>query len=749
MQSAVRFERAKVAAMVARTQIFHVAVPTPLPRAFDYLPPIKGISPSVGTRVRIPFGRRMVVGLVLSSGTHTAIAAERLKHITEVIDEAPLVSSHWLAFLAWAADYYHHPIGEVIQAALPGVLRQGRAASLAGTRRWRITERGADVESALARAPVQKKLLSALRNSGAGLDAAALAGVTPRWASVIRVLVTKGWARVETGDYLPARTAVPSECAPTLNDAQVRALTAITDSLGRFHCFLLHGITGSGKTEVYLHAVAHSIAQGQQALVLVPEIGLTPQLVERFERRFHQPIVVLHSSLSDHERLGAWLAARAGRAAIVLGTRSAVFTPLKRPGLIIVDEEHDTSYKQQDGFRYSARDVAIMRASREQIPIVLGSATPSLESLHKAQGGGYTLLELPERTGSAQLPAVELLDMRRLASLSGLSHPLRMALAQGLARHEQSLLFLNRRGFAPVWMCHGCGWIAPCERCDARLVVHRKSKRLRCHHCGSDRSLPSACPVCRSAELQALGEGTEKIEQALHELYPTARIVRLDRDSTRRKGQLQANLRRIHAGQADILVGTQMISKGHDFPDVTLVGVVNADQGLYSVDFRASERLFQEILQVSGRAGRAAKPGRVLIQTYHPEHPIFSALKSHDYHAFARFALAERRETNYPPFSHAALMRAESPRPGAALAFVRAAHALARRHALTGSVQLGEPLPAPMERRAGRYRAQLLLQAEQRSALHRFLSNWLERLRQDKKARRVRWSVDVDPSDLY
>ncbi len=536
---------------------------------------------------------------------------------------------------------------------------------------------------------------------------------------------------------------------PPLSAAQQSAAAAITGSLGTYQSFLLHGITGSGKTEVYLDVIEKVVARGQQALVLVPEIGLTPQIVARVRARFGVPVAVLHSGLSDHERLSAWLAARDGQAGIVIGTRSAVFAPLRSPGVIIVDEEHDASYKQQDGFRYHARDVAVMRAHRCAIPVVLGSATPSLDTLQHVHSGKYQQLDLPDRAGSAVLPEIHLLDLRRLPLTDGLSPPLLEQLEQRLAAGEQSLLFINRRGYAPLYMCHDCGWLAPCPRCDARLTLHRRSQRLRCHHCGGEGVLPSTCPECGVANLHALGEGTERVESALARLFPHARIVRVDRDSTRRKGALEETLRRIDRGEADILVGTQMLSKGHDFPNVTLVGVLNADQRLYSVDFRASEQLVQQIIQVSGRAGRGVKPGVVWIQTFHPGDPVFSALRRHDYLGFARHALAERCAAHYPPFVHFALLRAESPKPQTALHFVQVAHRLGQDFRKDAEVELMDPLPAPMERRAGRYRAQLLVQAGQRGALHRFLSRWLTRLEETPAGKRVRWSLDVDPIDMH
>jgi primosomal protein N' (replication factor Y) len=734
--------------MTTASGVVEVALPCPLDQLFDYLPPTGATLPPVGARVRVPFGpRRALVGVVAGHLPTSQMPAQRLKRVAAVLDAEPLWSAELFGLLRWAADYYHHPLGEVIATALPTLLRQGRPARAEGVSVWHVTDAGRGAEPGeLARAPLRRRLLEALLAAPMGLSEDELVALSPNWRSAIRALRAKGWTQERARDCLePA--AVPPVPPPTLSTAQQDALDAILSAAGGYCCHVLHGVTGSGKTEVYLRAIEQVLARGQQALVLVPEIGLTPQLVSRFRGRFPVPIAVLHSGLTDQERLCAWLAAREGHAPIVLGTRSAVFAPCRRLGLIVVDEEHDGSYKQQEGFRYSARDLAVARAARERLPIVLGSATPVLETLKNARDGAYSLIELPDRAGAAALPAVRLLDMRRLKPADGLSAPLREALGQRLARAEQSLLFLNRRGFAPVWMCHDCGWVAACQRCDARLVLHEHSRQLRCHHCGAEQPLAVRCPSCDSDALHALGEGTERIESALQRLFPDARIERIDRDSTRRKGALEQKLARAERGEADILVGTQMLAKGHDFPNVTLVGVVNADQGLYSADFRAPERLMQQILQVAGRAGRADKPGEVLIQTWHPQHPLFAALQHHNFHEFADFALAERQAAALPPYSHLAVLRAESTKSGEALRFLQAARA-------AGSlgiqeVQLFDPVASPMERRAGRYRAQLLIQAMQRRPLHTFLRTWLPEVSALPLAKRVRWSLDVDPIDLF
>ncbi len=735
--------------MPAVDRICRVALPAPLHQLFDYLLPADAVAPAIGARVRVPFGaRRQAIGVVLEMAEKSTLPRARLKRINEVLDTTPILPEKLLALLRWAADYYHHPVGEVIAAALPTLLRQGRAPEAAHVTVWRATPAGlqALADGSLARAPARQRLLAALREAPEGVEADALGVISARWSEAIKKLQAGGYVSAHPRDCLRVSSAEP-KMAPPLNAAQRDAVAAIS-AAGGFQGFLLHGVTGSGKTEVYLGAIDAVLARGQQALVLVPEIGLTPQLVGRFARRFRAPLAVLHSGLTDTERLCAWTMAREEKAPIVIGTRSAVFAPLKNIGLIVVDEEHDGSYKQQEGFRYSARDVAVMRAAREKIPIVLGSATPALESLYNVRQGHYRQLELPERTGAAGFPVVQLVDLRRQKAHDGLSPRLVEAIRTRLEKGEQSLLFLNRRGFAPAWMCHDCGWVAPCQRCDARLTFHQRSEKLICHHCGAEQAIPETCPACAGTELRALGAGTERVEQALAKFFPAARTERIDRDSTRAKGMLEEKIRRAHAGEADILVGTQMLSKGHDFPNVTLVGVLDADQGLYGADFRAPERLFQQVLQVAGRAGRADKPGEVLIQTWHPEHPIFAALARHDFNGFADYALAERQEAGYPPYAHLALLRAESPNSGAALHFLRAAHAAATRLKGEG-VTIHEPVPAPMEKRAGRFRAQLLAQSVKRAALHGFLYRWPEQLAALPAARRVRWSLDVDPQDMY
>ncbi len=727
--------------------ILRVAVPSPLRRCFDYLPP-EGKHPSVGVRVKVPFGNRTVVGIVVEHGTRSNLPPERLKPVVEVLDAEPLLPPESLRLLEWAARYYHHPLGDAILGSMPPPLREGRRAALPPPVLLAVTESGASVSpDRLQRAPLQAALLTLLRREGP-LPAASIGKHIRNWRPALRRLQEKGW--VEQIEAPPERCPVPAQAKepPPLNPAQRNAVNTVLENANGFSVFLLDGVTGSGKTEVYIRIIEHFVNDGRQALVLVPEIGLTPQLVRRFRQRFSCPIVLMHSSLPGQERLRAWLSARSGEAAILIGTRSALFTPLKKPGIIIVDEEHDSAYKQQEGFRYSARDLAIVRARNADIPVILGSATPSLESLYNAERGHYRHLPLPERAGGASPPRFQMVDLRRQPLQEGLSPPLLTAIEEHLGEKGQILLFLNRRGYAPTLLCHECGWVARCRRCDAHLVFHRRERRMRCHHCGSDLPVQTCCPTCGSVDLLPLGMGTERIEQVLRERFPEAGVARLDRDATRRKGSLQAVLKDVQEGRIRILVGTQMLTKGHHFPDITLVGILDTDQGLFSADFRAGERMSQLIVQVAGRAGRARKPGLVMIQTHHPDHPLLQQLVTEGYHRFAAAALEERRAAELPPFTFMALLRAEASRPEQTMAFLHEAHGLAS-STRPREVCVWEPVPAPMERRAGRYRAQLLLQSASRSALHRLLRQWVPALETLKSARKVRWSLDVDPIDLF
>ncbi len=735
--------------------ILRIAVPSPLYKTFDYLPPPDCDSATLlpGLRIRVPFGRRQTVGVLVAVGADSELAPAALRPALAALDREPILPADVLALIQWAQCYYHHPPGEVFATALPVLLRQGESAVIPRPPPiWRITTAGqtAMAESvALRRAPVQRLVLDHLAQCPAGFDAETLRPVVRDSAATLRALCARGWVESIAADSPTTTDAAADVPAtpPTPSAAQADAVAAIRAELDRFQVFLLEGVTGSGKTEVYLRLIEAVLARGRQALVLAPEIGLTPQLLARFRERLPEPLAVLHSGLSDRERLNAWLLAREGTAKVVVGTRSAVFVPLRAPGILIVDEEHDPSYKQQDGFRYHARDLAVIRGHQLGIPVVLGSATPALESVQNARGGRYRRLSLPERVGGGTEPPILILDVRRQPMTEGLSQPLLERMRAHLDRNEQVLLFLNRRGFAPILLCHECGWLSQCRHCDARMTLHLRQRRLTCHHCGDNRPVDTVCPVCGSVDLRAVGHGTERLETALRPVFPEIGIARIDRDSTRRRGRLETLLADIHNGDRRILIGTQMLAKGHHFPDVTLVGIVDADQGLYGVDFRSSERMAQLILQVAGRAGRAEKPGIVVIQTHHPDHPLLRVLVSEGYPAFAAAALAEREAALLPPFAHQALLRAEAVDPERATAFLDAARALAE--PIADGLELLGPAPAPMERRAGRYRAHLLLQAARRQDLRRCLDLWIVQLWARPADRQVRWSLDVDPVELY
>ncbi len=729
--------------------LLRVAVPSPLRRVFDYLPP-KGEAVEnlpAGIRLLVPFGRQQRVGVLLGVVNSTEVSRDKLKRVKRIIDERPVIPADLLKLLQWASQYYQHPIGEVISTALPTLLRGDHPASARGKKVWCLTGTGRVLDLAsLSRAPRQQALLQQLQRQDR-LDAEALAAISENWRPAMARLLEQGLVEITEEAVLPL---VQAELRPAhdLNPAQQAALEEMVGALDRFETFLLDGVTGSGKTAVYLAAIKQVLARGQQVLVLVPEIGLTPQLVGRFREQLATPVAVLHSGLTDQERLAAWQAAGNGDARVVIGTRSAVFTPLQQPGLFIIDEEHDLSFKQQDGFRYSARDLAILRARDAGVPIVLGTATPSLETLYNCKQGRYRHLTLPKRAGGASPPVIRLIDVRKQPMDSLISVGLRERMRDHLSHDGQVLLFLNRRGFAPMLICHDCGWVSQCPRCDSRMTLHQQIHRLRCHHCDKEQPVPEVCPACRGTDLRSFGYGTERIEQALQQQFPGHTVLRIDRDTTRRKGAMQGMLDKVHSGEGQILLGTQMLAKGHHFPNVTLVGILDADYGLYSVDLRAGERMAQLIMQVAGRAGRAERAGEVLVQTHHPEHPLLQTLITQGYAACAELLLKDRAEASWPPYTYLAMLRSDSTDRDAPMAFLTQAADLARPLAGPHCQILG-PIPSAMERRAGRYRAQLLIQAGQRQALQPFLAAWLVQLEAMKTTRKVRWSIDVDPMELF
>lgn len=724
--------------------IIKVALDVPVATLFDYRL-VDATAGDIGRRVVVPFGKKLAVGVIMEVVDASGVAPERLKPALRVLRDSPRLENADLALVQFASDYYHHPLGAAMMGTLPALLRRPQprsdAARLIG--RFQLTDAGAAIDpSALpARAHLKRRLLALLRERE--LDAADAKRLSPRAPRILRELLQQNFVRLDAAP--PPRVPGAPHLAPVLTSEQQQALAAVIADLRQFQVHLLLGVTGSGKTEIYLNAMAAVLAAGRQALLLVPEIALTPQLEDLVKGRFPDvPLVTLHSGLNDSERLAHWLAAQSGQARVVLGTRLSVFAPMPRLGIIIIDEEHDGSFKQSDGFRYSARDLAIVRAHRENVPIILGSATPSLESYFNAANGRYQLSVLGQRVG-APLPRIECVDTRGERLEDGLSRHLLQALDEYVARGEQSLVFINRRGYAPVLMCHSCGWISGCHRCSAQLVLHLGERRMRCHHCGHVATIPPACPDCGNPQLAPLGQGTQRVEEALAQRYADSKVLRIDRDSMRPRDAWHKMRRRIQGGEVKILVGTQMLAKGHNFPHLNLVGVLNADGMLYSADFRASERLLALLMQVAGRAGRGTTQGQVLIQTEFPDHPLYQALKQQDYRAFADTLLEERRQAGFPPFVHQALLRAEAPRLTAALDFLRAAAASARRIAIP--VTLYDPVPAAMPRRAGRERAQLLVQSESRVRLQQFLGRWYSTLSESRSAP-ARWAIDVDPLEF-
>ncbi|MEX3964366.1 primosomal protein N' [Paraburkholderia sp. EG286B] len=748
-------------------QYVRVALDHPLDALYDYRYGLDR-APEPGMLVRVPFGRRDVVGLICEVNAHSDVPANKLRDVSAVCASCPPLSAQWLALAGFAADYYQRGLGEVALPALPQALRDPSRWTrlLAPEERYRLSPQGrAALPDALpARAQALRRLAQALADAGE-LDAAAARALHPKAIGTLEAWCEAGWVEHESIEFGAAASVAHSAAAtaavaevPRLSDEQADAVEAIGAASG-FAPFLLHGVTGSGKTEVYLRALAALLERdpGAQALVLVPEINLTPQFEAAFRTRFaatlpDEAIVTLHSGLAEGERARNWLAAHTGRARIVLGTRLAVLASLPRLAMLVVDEEHDPAYKQQEGLRYSARDLAVWRAKQLGVPVVLGSATPSLESWWQAEQGRYTRLTLSRRAiADAVLPTVKLIDLeeerrRGRASFEGLSGPLVAAMKTRLERGEQSLVFLNRRGYAPTLACDACGWVAGCPRCSAYVVLHKPERALRCHHCGWESRIPHSCPECGNVDIAPMGRGTQRIEEALASAVPGARVLRIDADSTRRKGSAQALFSDVHAGEVDILVGTQMIAKGHDFQRVSLVGVLNADNALFSHDFRASERLFAQLMQVSGRAGRAGLAGEVLVQTRYPRHALYHALARQDYVGFANTQVAERRDAHLPPFVYQAILRAEGRTLEAALAFLaQAAEALT---AIPGAerVMAYDAVPLTIVKVMNVHRAQLLVESQSRAALQATLRAWQPALRALRGV--LRWNLEVDPLDI-
>ncbi|NQZ32247.1 MAG: primosomal protein N' [Oceanospirillaceae bacterium] len=721
-----------------------VAIPSPLRKLFDYLPPVKFQAREYqpGIRLLVPFGHRTLVAILVEVVSQAQVDSHKLKAVLEVIDDTPPQPTFIFDLALWSAQYYQHPIGDALLQALPIHLRKGEKCERVHEYLLHAIE---NPEQPLnSRAKKQQEAYLLIKQHGEGISADALKAELGSIAA-IKPLLEKGLIEKKHRPHIIKSSSEPlREPGKTLNPEQLVAVEYINAQQG-YQTFLLDGITGSGKTEVYLQVIEKVLREGKQALVLVPEIGLTPQTVFRFKARFNVNVVYMHSNMSDKARFQAWLQARDGDAKIIIGTRSAIFTPMAHPGIIIIDEEHDQSFKQQDGYRYSARDLSIVRGHGENIPVILGSATPSLESLQNANLKRYHYLALNRRAGNAVPPSVELLDIKACNLNAGMSEPLIEQIKIHLNDGNQVLIFLNRRGFAPSLSCHNCGWIAPCKRCDARLTLHQKPPHLHCHHCGSQKPIPRQCHECNSTELTAQGTGTERAEQALSELFPDFPIWRIDRDSTSRKNSMQEIIDKINQQQPGILLGTQMLAKGHHFAKVSLVAILEADSGLFSTDFRGMERTAQLITQVSGRAGREEILGQVIIQTHHPEHPLLQKLVHSGYRDFAVDEINNRANSDLPPFSHIAIIRAEASNAGRAEAFLQ----LAQQTPTIENVISFGPFPAPMEKKAGVYRSHLILQSARRPLLQQFLSQFCLQLEHHPLANKVRWSIDVDPYDMF
>lgn len=739
--------------------ILKIALDVPINRLFDYLS--GGFNAQLGNRVVVSFAGRNLIGIIVAISNQSDYPIEKLKAVTNVFDEV-LIDSPSFKLLNFCADYYHYPLGQALISTLPLRLRQIKPAVSRKIFAYRLTE-NADMALVSPKKVVMQLMLTALQ-SKQEVTESELALISATWRKAIRELTRLNI--VTAYEVTAVKASLPTSAVePTLNVEQKNAIECVLALTHNFKPWLLYGVTGSGKTEVYIQILQRVLSEknaqgvGAQVLVLVPEINLTPQLEARFRSRLSQfPLVTLHSNLSESERLQNWLAVSSGAAKIVIGTRLSVFTPMPQLKMIVMDEEHDGSYKQQDGMRYHARDVAMVRAKQLNIPIILGSATPSLETWFNAtnqpaddqktqQKQQYGLLTLAKRAvENAALPDIYCIDIAKSPTENGLSPLLVKALQERLTKSEQSLLFINRRGYAPVLHCNACQWVAPCTRCSARLVVHLSQKRLKCHHCGLEQKIPLQCPSCGNADMRPLGHATQRLEQTLQALLPRARIARVDRDSMNNKNALTDLLTQVHNQEIDILVGTQMLAKGHDFPNLTLVGVIDLDGALYSPDFRAGERLFAQLMQVAGRAGRADKAGQVLIQTAFPQHALFNALRAQDYASFADELLQERRVMQFPPTCFFALLRAEANHFSLVGQFLNQALKIA--NDIKTDVMIYDPIRSQMERLKSMERAQVLLQANTRAALQRLLKEWMPKMRALPIATKVRWSLDIDPLEF-
>ncbi len=717
--------------------IYEIAVPTPLFRSFDYLPPLDGSCAEIGSRVKINFGRREVTGVVIKIKSNSDFDLKKLKPIDEVLDKKSLLIDETLRLAKWAIKYYHSYPGEILSLCFPTALRKGKEAKPKGETTWVATSDPQD----FGRATRQKEIYNLIAKSEHGLTAEQLPDKSKDMA-IIRQLVKRG-SIFKTQSIKASSTHKPQEDDLSLNTEQEHAFNSICNDIDHYSAHLLFGITGSGKTEIFIQTIRKIIQSGKQALILVPEIGLTPQLVKRFTDRFSEKTITIHSEMSESSKLNSWLLAQMGEAKIIIGTRSALFTPMPDLGLIIVDEEHDLSFKQQDGIRYSARDMAVTRAHMRDIPVILSSATPSLESINNANSKRYKLLELTQRAGEASPPKISLIDIRSQKLHSGMSHQFLTKIKQHATNGGQVLIFLNRRGYAPLIMCHSCGWNAACDRCDVKLTLYQKENILKCQHCGYTTRTPTNCPDCGEKEMLALGKGTERVEEALSAAFPDLNIARIDRDTMQRKDSFNQIMKRAESGEIHILLGTQMLAKGHHLPNITLTGIIDIDSGLFSTDFRAIERMAQLLTQVAGRSGRGNKAGEVILQTHHPENPILHTILFSGYKAFSTKELKQRQTTQLPPYTSMAVIRAEAMDKNTANSFLESI----KDNINSQQVEVFGPLPSVIHRRNRHYRSQLYFQSKSRSELQKLLAETVIHAAANKLGKKVRWHVDMDAQE--
>ena len=735
---------------LAAKRYVQVAIPVPMRQLFTYEVPDGMQQPpiQIGERVAVSFGARKVVAVVVATSNECALDAKKIKPISKRLNDTFHLSDSLVSFLTLCANYYHHPIGDVFQQALPKLLRQVKKVEITPPMVWHSESTTGETEIKLlkvkSKAPKQFSLYQLIdKHQGISWAELRTLGYSKAQLNALKAKALITERKQQPRQFTWQESTLSQDNKQILSTEQAIIVAAINQSLAQFSCHLIDGVTGSGKTEVYLQAMENVLANNQQVLVIVPEIGLTPQTLLRFEQRFSVPICLHHSNLNDTERLDTWLNAQQSSAAIIIGTRSAIFSPLHNLGMIIVDEEHDSSLKQQDSFRYHGRDIAILRARQLNIPIVLGSATPSFESLQNALSGKYQYHQLQQRAGKSSKAKITLIDVAKQQMEFGLSGSLKHEIKQTLARGEQVLIFLNRRGYAPAINCQECHWLCDCQRCDKPYTFHQKQQLLICHHCGSQKRVPRQCPSCGSVRIAPIGQGTEQLEQRISEIFPDVSVVRIDRDSTRKKGELTKLLQEITEKKHQLLIGTQMLAKGHHFPDVTLVAVLDGDGALFSFDFRASEQMAQLLIQVAGRAGRASKPGKVLMQTSYPDHPLLQDLVHNGYQHFAKQALVERKQAQLPPFSFQALIRAEANYPSYPEQFLRS---LAEQTLL--NCEFAGPVPAAMEKKAGKFRYHLILQSKSRKELHIAILQLLAVIPDNEFHHKVRWNLDIDPIDL-